>query len=66
MGAREVRFPAPVTRVKLIIQCSGIAVEGVIPVHSLVDGEECWLSNGVRGFIFGKIRLGNAVKPVNN
>jgi hypothetical protein len=24
---------------------------------SLVDGEECWLSNGIRGFIWAKISL---------
>ncbi|KAK4453824.1 aminotransferase [Podospora aff. communis PSN243] len=35
----------------------GIAVESVISVGSLVDGEECWLSNGVRGFFFGRIKL---------
>ncbi|KAK4251728.1 aminotransferase [Corynascus novoguineensis] len=35
----------------------GIAVEGTIAANSLVDGEECWLSNGVRGFFFGRVRL---------
>ncbi|UNI15847.1 Aminodeoxychorismate lyase [Purpureocillium takamizusanense] len=28
----------------------GIAVEQTVPLQSLVDGEECWLSNGVGGF----------------
>lgn len=36
---------------------SGIAEEEDVRVDSLIDGEECWLSNGVRGFLFGKIRL---------
>ncbi|KAL2268753.1 hypothetical protein VTJ83DRAFT_3599 [Remersonia thermophila] len=35
----------------------GIAVEGTIPAASLVDGEACWLSNGVRGFFYGTITL---------
>ncbi|KAK1828371.1 aminotransferase [Podospora conica] len=35
----------------------GVAEEDVIPVDSLVEGEECWLSNGVRGFFFGRIHL---------
>ena len=26
-------------------------------VDSLVDGEECWISNGVRGLIWGRIKL---------
>ncbi|KAH8893298.1 hypothetical protein GQ53DRAFT_645533 [Thozetella sp. PMI_491] len=34
-----------------------IAVEEEIKADSLVDGEECWVSNGVRGFIFGRIKL---------
>lgn len=34
-----------------------LAVEEPIKVDSLVHGEECWLSNGVRGFVFGKIDL---------
>ncbi|KAI1810456.1 putative 4-amino-4-deoxychorismate protein [Poronia punctata] len=34
-----------------------IAVEEVILADSLVDGEECWISNGVRGFIHGKLKL---------
>ncbi|KAK3327439.1 putative 4-amino-4-deoxychorismate protein [Cercophora scortea] len=36
---------------------SGIACEEAIPVDSVVDGEECWLSNGARGFMFGRIKL---------
>jgi hypothetical protein len=35
----------------------GMAVEATIPASSLVEGEECWLSNGVRGFIFGRVTL---------
>ncbi|KAL1874407.1 hypothetical protein VTK73DRAFT_333 [Phialemonium thermophilum] len=36
-----------------------LAVEEEVPVDSLRDGEECWLSNGVRGFMCGKIVLQN-------
>ncbi|KAM9877065.1 hypothetical protein VDGE_00280 [Verticillium dahliae] len=32
----------------------GIAIEEAVLADSLVDGEECWISNGVRGFIFGR------------
>ncbi|CZS97589.1 hypothetical protein WAI453_008723 [Rhynchosporium graminicola] len=35
----------------------GYAVEGIVKVDSLVDGEECWISNGVRGFQYGKVKL---------
>ncbi|ROT35526.1 hypothetical protein SODALDRAFT_68997 [Sodiomyces alkalinus F11] len=35
----------------------GLAVEEVVSVDSLVDGEECWISNGVRGFCCGRLRL---------
>jgi hypothetical protein len=28
-----------------------------VKVDSLVDGEECWISNGVRGFLPGKVKL---------
>ncbi|KAI1497104.1 aminotransferase [Biscogniauxia marginata] len=31
-----------------------LVTEQVVPVDSLVDGEECWISNGIRGFISGK------------
>ncbi|KAH8911839.1 aminodeoxychorismate lyase [Coniochaeta sp. PMI_546] len=36
----------------------GIAVEDVVKADSIEEEEECWLSNGVRGFMFGKIKLG--------
>ncbi|KAI0101757.1 putative 4-amino-4-deoxychorismate protein [Nemania sp. FL0031] len=35
----------------------GLAVEDVVPADSLVNGEECWISNGLRGFIHGKVKL---------
>ncbi|KAL7799083.1 aminotransferase [Trichoderma ceciliae] len=35
----------------------GLAGEQAVPANSLVDGEECWISNGVRGFIAGLVRL---------
>ncbi|KAL7824132.1 aminotransferase [Trichoderma gracile] len=35
----------------------GLAAEQVVPANSLIDGEECWISNGVRGFIAGVVRL---------
>lgn len=35
-----------------------LAVEDTIDVDSLADGEECWLSTGVRGFFPGRVRLG--------
>lgn len=35
----------------------GIAAEQIVRANSLVDGEECWLSNGGRGFYFGKVKL---------
>ncbi|EPE28602.1 D-aminoacid aminotransferase-like PLP-dependent enzyme [Glarea lozoyensis ATCC 20868] len=35
----------------------GLCEEGVVRVESLVEGEECWLGNGVRGFQWGKIKL---------
>ncbi|RSL93415.1 hypothetical protein CEP52_013287 [Fusarium oligoseptatum] len=35
----------------------GLAVEQAVNVKSLTDGEECWLSNGVRGFMFATISL---------
>ena len=34
-----------------------LAVEEVVKASSLEDGEDCWLSNGVRGFTFGRIKL---------
>lgn len=35
----------------------GLASEQVIDSKSLTHGEECWISNGVRGFIPATIRL---------
>ncbi|EWY91061.1 hypothetical protein FOYG_08337 [Fusarium oxysporum NRRL 32931] len=35
----------------------GLASEQVIDSKSLIHGEECWISNGVRGFIPATIRL---------
>lgn len=35
----------------------GFCVEQTIPRAGLVDGEECWLSNGVRGFMLGTVVL---------
>ena len=35
----------------------GLCVEGIVTADSLVDGEECWISNGVRGFNWGIIKL---------
>ncbi|KAH7266482.1 aminotransferase [Fusarium solani] len=35
----------------------GLAVEEAVNVKSLTDGEECWLSNGVRGFMSATISL---------
>ncbi|KAH0425050.1 aminodeoxychorismate lyase [Colletotrichum camelliae] len=37
-----------------------LAAEEEVKADSLVDGEPCWISNGVRGFTFGKIRLSAA------
>ncbi|KAI2473293.1 aminotransferase [Annulohypoxylon bovei var. microspora] len=34
-----------------------LATEEVIIANSLMDGEECWISNGLRGFICGKVKL---------
>jgi 4-amino-4-deoxychorismate lyase len=36
---------------------NGLCDEEVVSSNSLVDGEECWLSNGVRGLIWGKVKL---------
>ncbi|PYH41670.1 aminodeoxychorismate lyase [Aspergillus saccharolyticus JOP 1030-1] len=35
----------------------GFCTEQIIEAAALVDGEECWLSNGVRGFIRGRVVL---------
>lgn len=32
-------------------------MEDTILADSLAEGEECWLSNGVRGFFFGRVKL---------
>lgn len=37
----------------------GFCTEQVITAAELLDGEECWLSNGVRGFMRGVIILNN-------
>ncbi|KAI1389748.1 aminotransferase [Hypoxylon trugodes] len=34
-----------------------LAIEQVVLVDSLLDGENCWISNGLRGFISGKVKL---------
>lgn len=34
----------------------GLAVEEEIKARDVADGEAVWLSNGVRGFVFGKIK----------
>ncbi|KAI1418630.1 aminotransferase [Hypoxylon sp. FL1857] len=34
-----------------------LVVEQVVLSDSLVEGEKCWISNGLRGFIFGKVKL---------
>ncbi|KAI0473084.1 aminotransferase [Xylariaceae sp. FL0804] len=34
-----------------------LATEQVVPADSLFDGEECWISTGVRGFVHGQVRL---------
>ncbi|CAK7233638.1 Aminodeoxychorismate lyase [Sporothrix bragantina] len=34
-----------------------LAVEEEVKADSLRHGEECWMSNGVRGYIFGKVNL---------
>jgi 4-amino-4-deoxychorismate lyase len=36
---------------------NGLCEEEAVSSGSLVDGEECWLSNGVRGLIWGKVKL---------
>ncbi|RGP59382.1 aminodeoxychorismate lyase [Fusarium longipes] len=35
----------------------GLVFEQAINAKSLVHGEECWISNGVRGFVAATIRL---------
>lgn len=38
----------------------GLAVEEDVLGSSLVQGEECWLSNGLQGFVFARVDLGSA------
>lgn len=40
----------------------GFCVEQVVNASELVDGEACWLSNGVRGFMRGSISLSSPVQ----
>lgn len=35
----------------------GLCVEEAVSFKSLSDGEECWISNGVRGLIWGRVKL---------
>jgi branched-subunit amino acid aminotransferase/4-amino-4-deoxychorismate lyase len=35
----------------------GFCKEEPVNIKTLVDGEECWISNGVRGLVWGKIKL---------
>lgn len=37
----------------------GLAIEEKVEASSVVPGESVWLSNGVRGFLFGRIKLIN-------
>ncbi|KAI1738039.1 putative 4-amino-4-deoxychorismate protein [Xylaria scruposa] len=34
-----------------------LVVEEIVYVDSLVDGEEIWISNGLKGFVHGKVKL---------
>lgn len=36
---------------------NGLCEEEFVSTDSLVNGEECWISNGVRGLVWGKISL---------
>lgn len=35
----------------------GFCEEEAVIADSVIDGEECWLSNGVRGLMWGKVKL---------
>jgi len=35
----------------------GLCYEEVVNADSIIDGEECWISNGVRGLIQGTVKL---------
>lgn len=41
----------------------GLCREGAVSSDSLVDGEECWLSNGLRGLIPAKVQLRKPALP---
>lgn len=41
----------------ILLTLLSLCEEETIKVGSLVDGEECWIGNGVRGLIWGKIHL---------
>lgn len=43
------------TNSAIIIAPRGLCIEEAINVSTLTEGEECWISNGVRGFMFGRI-----------
>ncbi|KAI8630007.1 aminotransferase [Xylariaceae sp. FL1651] len=34
-----------------------LVAEEVVQADSLLDGEECWISNGLKGFVSGRVRL---------
>ena len=42
----------------------GFCSEQVIPAAELVDGKECWISNGVRGFMRGVVVLNRTEDPI--
>jgi 4-amino-4-deoxychorismate lyase len=35
----------------------GLCEEDVVGVDTLEQGEDCWISNGVRGLVWGKVSL---------
>jgi hypothetical protein len=45
------------SRCTLTDSVSRLCVEAVVKADELINGEECWISNGVRGFQFGKVKL---------
>lgn len=55
---RSERFDeSPIGIVLIVIFHRGLVTEQPIPVASLKEGEQCWISNGVRGFIAATVRL---------
>ncbi|KAI1336809.1 aminotransferase [Xylariaceae sp. FL0016] len=34
-----------------------VVTEETVPADSLVNEEQCWISNGVQGFVYGRVRL---------